>query len=466
MDIKKGGAYVKSVEKLNNKPIILKKRKRVAAYARVSMESERMAHSLSAQVSYYANLIQKNPEWEYAGVYADNFISGTSIERRAEFKRMIQDCETGKIDIILTKSISRFARNTIDLLQTVRRLKELGIEVRFEKERINSLSNDGELMLTILASFAQEESRSISENVKWATVKRFKQGIPNGKFGIYGYRWDGDRLVIEPKEAEIVRFIYDKYLHGTPVENLERQLEEMGVKSFKGGHFGNSSIRVILKNVTYTGNFLFQKEYVENPLTKRRKPNHGELPKFWVENTHEAIISMDTFQQVQEERVRRRELGVRANPHIHTSCFTSKLRCALCGTCYRRRTKKQMTGTIHSWMCRGKDEKGVKFCNAKTLPEVALIDSCCKVLGLSEFSEDVFSERVDHITVCENNLLIFHMTDGTEVHHTWEFKSTARTDWWTPERRRLWGEYQKKKWTPERRKQFSELEKRRWKEKC
>ncbi len=185
----------------------IKARKKVAAYARVSVESERLNHSLSAQISYYNNLIQKNPNWQFAGVYADSGISGTSTNKREEFKRMIADCEKGKIDIILTKSIQRFARNTVDLLKTVRHLKNLGIEVRFEKENISSLSGDGELMLSILASFAQEESRSISENVKWATRKRFAQGLNNGKFNIYGYRWEDEQLVIVPEEAVIVKRI-------------------------------------------------------------------------------------------------------------------------------------------------------------------------------------------------------------------------------------------------------------------
>ena len=186
----------------------IKQLKKVAAYARVSMQSERMMHSISAQVSYYSKLIQKNPDWKYAGVYADDFISGTNTVKRDEFNRMLADCEEGKIDIILTKSISRFARNTVDLLETVRDLKAKGIEVRFEKENINSKSGDGELMLSILASFAQEESRSISENIRWATKKRFEQGIPNGKFRIFGYRWDRDQLVIEPNEAAVVKRIF------------------------------------------------------------------------------------------------------------------------------------------------------------------------------------------------------------------------------------------------------------------
>lgn len=165
---------------------IIKIKKKVAAYARISMESERMNHSLSAQISYYSSLIQKNPVWQYAGVFADDGISGTGISKRDEFKRMIKAADNGEIDIILTKSIQRFARNTVDLLETVRHLKNIGVEVRFEKEHINSMSGDGELMLTILASFAQEESRSISDNVKWSARKRFEQGIPNRRFNRKG----------------------------------------------------------------------------------------------------------------------------------------------------------------------------------------------------------------------------------------------------------------------------------------
>ena len=242
-------------------------RKMVAAYARVSMESERLQHSLSAQVSYYSSLIQQNPAWEYAGVYADDGITGTKTNDRTEFNRMIADCEAGKIDIILTKSISRFARNTVDLLNAVRHLKDLGISVQFEKEHIDSLSEDGELMLTLLASFAQEEVRSLSDNVKWGTRKRFEKGIPNGRFQIYGYRWDGDHLVVEPEEAKIVKLIYVNFLNGLSAESTEKQLEEMGVKSYKGQHFGNTSIRQILGNITYTGNLLFQKEYTVDPKT-------------------------------------------------------------------------------------------------------------------------------------------------------------------------------------------------------
>ena len=217
---------MRTIRKIERSIPNLKQRKKVAAYARVSMESERMHHSLSAQVSYYSSLIQKNPDWEYAGVYADYGISGTGMKKWQEFLWMLEDAEAGKIDIILTKSIQRFARNTVDLLRTVRHLKELGVEVWFEKENIHTMSGDGELMMTILASFAQEESRSISENVRWRVKQRFETGIPNGRFRIYGYRWKGNQLVVKPEEAAVVKFIYANFLKGVSAEMTEKQLEE------------------------------------------------------------------------------------------------------------------------------------------------------------------------------------------------------------------------------------------------
>lgn len=251
---------MRKIEKIDVIKPILKSKKKVAAYARVSVETDRLKHSLSNQVSYYNQFIQSNPEWEFVGVYADSGISGTSASKRPEFQRLLQDCRDGKIDIVLTKSIQRFARNTVDLLEVVRELKTLGIEVRFEKENIHSLSGDGELMLSILASFAQEESRSISENVKWGTIKRFKQGIPNGRFHIYGYRWEGDKLVIIEEEAKVIRRIYSEYLSGKSRLQIEKMFATEGIKTRRGYPWVDSNIRVILMNIHYTGNLLFQKE--------------------------------------------------------------------------------------------------------------------------------------------------------------------------------------------------------------
>lgn len=449
---------MRKISKIERTEPLLKPRKKVAAYARVSMESERLMHSLSAQVSYYSALIQKNPEWEYAGVYADNGISGTGTAKRSEFNRMLADCESKKIDIILCKSISRFARNTVDLLETVRHLKDIGVEVRFEKEHINSLSGDGELMLTILASFAQEESRSISENVKWGTRKRFEQGIPNGRFNIYGYRWEGDNLVIHPQEAAIVRLIFDNYLAGISAETTEKQLAEMGVKSYKGQHFGNTSIRQILGNITYTGNMLFQKEYVVDPISGKSKKNYGELPQYFVENTHEAIIPMEDYQAVQAEKLRRRELGALANWSINTSCFTSKIKCGRCGKSYRRSGKKQRKDpneVYYVWICRTKSEKGAKFCPAKIIPENKLKSICAEVLQTDEFDEKKFSEKVDKIVVIDDDTLEFHFTDGTVFQKKW--KSTAKADWWTADRKADWSERHRNKSTNPNRQYYNEF---------
>ena len=214
----------KIIQKVNAVKMEPPRKRKVAAYARISIEKGRTPHSLSAQISYYSKLIQGNADWEYAGVYADKAVSGLTTDR-PEFQRMLSDARDGKIDIILTKSISRFARNTVDLLETVRELKDLGIEVRFQKEKIHTLSEDGELMLSLLASFAQEESRSISENVKWGIRKNFQKGIGNS-FHIYGYRWTGKEFVIVEEEAKIVRLIYDNYLKG-----IERSI--MRLKTLK-----------------------------------------------------------------------------------------------------------------------------------------------------------------------------------------------------------------------------------------
>ncbi len=296
---------MKEIKKLERSINEIPHQKRVAAYARVSIESKRLIHSLSAQISYYSDYIQKNPKWIYAGVYADSGITGTLTDKRGGFRRMIKDCEDGKIDIILVKSISRFARNTVDLLSAVRHLKGLGIEVRFEKENISSMTADGELMLSILASFAQEESRSISENVKWGTRKRFEQGIPNGRVRVFGYVWQGDTLEVVPAEAETVRRIYREFLDGKTPRKIAFDLNGDGITTRAGCQWSDFGIRTILKNITYTGNMLLQKSFIDNPISKRRKRNNGELPRYLAENTHEAIIEKSVFDAAQSEFIRR-----------------------------------------------------------------------------------------------------------------------------------------------------------------
>ena len=418
-------------------------KKRVAAYARVSEDKgERQLHSLSAQISHYSEFIQRHSEWEYVGVYADLGITGTSKDR-AEYKRLLADCEAGNIDIILTKSISRFARNTVDLLETVRRLKEIGVEVRFERENISTMSGDGELMLTILGSFAQEEVRSLSDNVKWGTRKRFMEGKPNGRFRILGYQWQGDELVIVPEEAVIVKRIFDNFLADKSRLETERELETEGYRTRQGCVLRDSNIKGILTNITYTGNLLFQKEYCTDPITKRRKKNRGELPKYYIENTHEPIIDKAVFDYVQEEMARRKELRAFGNKSINTTALTSKIKCGKCGTNFRRKSRKRPNGSKHGyWRCGLMDKKGRGFCHIKDVPEDKLYQAATEVLGMECFDDIVFAEQVCEITVTGDFALQFHMADGSEIYKSWE--STAKKDSWTDERRKQHSEQVRK----------------------
>ena len=275
-------------------------RKRVAAYCRVSKDGERLKHSLSAQVSRYSALIQSNPEWLYAGVYVDDSVTGTNKAKRTEFNRLVADCEAGLVDIVLVKSISRFARNTVDLLETVRHLKDIGVDVWFEEEGIHSMSGDGELMLSILASFAQEESRSISENCMWGIRKLYEKGVPRqGK--IFGYRLNNGALEVQEDEAEIVRRIFQMFLGGDSCYVISRKLASEGVKSYAGKTLHGEVISSMIRQEKYTGCTLAQKVFTENHVTHKRVRNNGELPMYFIEGTHPAIISMETFQAAQKE---------------------------------------------------------------------------------------------------------------------------------------------------------------------
>ncbi len=254
------------VNRIEPKIPALKKRQKVADYARVSMERDRLAHSPSVQVNYYNNLIQSNPEWEFAVVYADFGINRTGTAKREEFNHCIADFGAGKVNIILAKTISRFARNTVDLLSTVRHMKEIGVEVRFEKENIHFFSGDGELMLSILAFFAQEEVRSLSENSKWGIRKTCHNGtdsVRNKK--VLGYRYNGEKYVVKEDEAETVRFIFEQTAAGVAASDILAELKKRVLKSWRGYDFTYSHLNTILKNEIYIGDRRLQKRYVADP---------------------------------------------------------------------------------------------------------------------------------------------------------------------------------------------------------
>ena len=365
-------------------------------------------NSVSAQVSYYSAFIQNNPEWEYAGVYADCGISGTDTTKRSEFRRMLEDCESGKIDIILTKSISRFARNTVDLLETVRHLKSLGIEVRFEKEHINSLSEDGELMLSLLASFAQEESRSISENVKWGVRKRFQSGeIGTANKHILGYRYDEEaqKYMIIPEEAGAVRWMFQMYIDGVSFRRIAENMNQAGIRTTLGNDFQEASVRQLIFNEVYAGDIRRQKCYMADPITKAKVKNGGELPQYYMADCHEAIIDRETYAQVKAEMERRAGL---VNP---TYPFTGKIKCGICGRSYTRRATMVKGREYVSWFCRAKKEKGMS-CTGVNFSEEELKRISAQTLGMDVFDGAEFEKAVRGITVMESGDLEFHLTGG------------------------------------------------------
>ncbi len=400
---------------------------RVAAYARVSSGKDAMLHSLSAQVSYYNNLIQNHPGWVFCGIYADEAVTGTK-DSRGQFQKLLADCRAGKVDLVLTKSISRFARNTVTLLQTVRELKNLGVDVYFEEQNIHSLSADGELFLTILASYAQEESRSASENQKWRVRDKFRNGIPwNGT--ILGYRYGSDGYVIEPTEAETVRLIFDSYLQGMGLVAIAKMLNAQSRTSRYGRPWAKSSIMRVLRNSTYTGSLLLQKTYSENHLTKRTRQNNGEFPKYYIEDAHEAIIPLRQFNAVQEEIQRRAKKHYAPQPPKGQYPFTGKLVCAGCGKHYRRK----VTATGATWICPTYNTLGKAACPSKRIPENTLMTAAAEVLGLDIFDPNVFLGEITEVRVENGNRLVFLHTNGKESVKQWQDRSRAES--WTEEMR-------------------------------
>ena len=399
---------------------------RIAAYARVSCDKDAMLHSLDAQIHYYRNLICSNPDWEFAGIYADEAKTGTK-ESREQFQQLLSDCRAGNIDMVITKSVSRFARNTVTLLRTVRELKELGINVFFEEQNIKTLDADGEVMLTLLASFAQAESLSVSDNCKWRIRKGFEEGRAS-TCTMLGYRLVNGEITIVPDEAVIVKKIFDLYNDGCGQQKICNILNEEGIRTRRGCNWHPSAIRLILENEKYAGDLKLQKVFVRDHLTKEKVINHGELPIYWVENDHEPIISKEQFQAVQL-RLKKQSEGYNADKGAE-SIFTGKIRCADCGKNYRRKT----TPYRIVWCCATFNSRGKKYCpTSKMIPEETLKAVCTTALGLMKFDEKIFEEQVIYIDACPGNLLRFHFYDGSEKELIW--KDRSRSESWTPEMR-------------------------------
>lgn len=409
------------------------RKKRVAAYARVSGDRDEAAHSLSAQVSYFNKLITSHPDWEFVEIFADRGMTGTK-DNRPEFQRMLSACREGKIDIILAKSITRFARNTVILLETARELKALNIDIYFEEERLHTLSAKGELLLSVFAARAQEESRSASENQKWRIRKKFEKGEPiNGN--ALGYRLVDGTFWIDEEEEQVVKRIFAMYLSGMGRTAIAKQLNAEGVKTrLNKTAWHPCSIYAILTNDKYQGDLTLQKSFSEDYITKRQKRNKGERPIYKVKNAHDAIIERDMFSQAQTERVERAK---KYNPSGGTAeryPFTGMIVCGNCGHHYRRRSAN--AGSKYAkpaWACGQFLTFGKEVCDAQQIPEDILTAKTCEVLGLEEMNEETLHSRIAEIVIPEKNVLLYRFRDGSEQRVEWQHRS--RRDSWTPEMR-------------------------------
>ena len=347
---------------------------RVAAYCRVSTEEEEQQSSYEAQCTYYTDKIMTNPEWTMAGIFADEGITGTSTKKRDDFNRMIRKCRQKKIDLILTKSMSRFARNTLDSLKYIRALKELGIGIIFEKENINTLEMDTELIITFMSAFAQSESESISANVRWGKRQAMKEGKTSVNFKkLYGYFLDSEgNPRVDSDQAEVIRGIYNRYLQGASLRMIRQELEAEGIPNPAGREkWGIDQIRNILSNEKYCGDVLMQKTFIQDCISKKVVKNTGQLPMYLIQNNHPAIVSREVYQAVQAEKARR---SATASPSTKTSstgrtCYASKfalserLVCGECGTLYRRCTWKRNGKTRIVWRCVSRLDYGTKYCH-------------------------------------------------------------------------------------------------------
>ena len=372
-------------------------RLKVAAYCRVSTDQEEQESSYEAQISYYTEKIVKNAEWQMAGIFADEGITGTQAKKRPEFQKMIRLCRQRKIDLVLTKSLSRFARNTVDSLKYIRELKALGIAIVFEKENLNTLETDTEMMLTIMSCFAQAESESISKNVSWGIRQSFKSGnVPMQYARLLGYRkGDDDKPEIVPEEAEVVKEIYRFYLDGMSLNMIVDRLNEKGLTT-KGGNspYRKEVVQRILTNEKYTGDALLQKTYVTDCITKKTRKNNGELPMYLVKNHHEPIISCTDFNRVQEEMARRSAKRVIADKltkgeqgkYSAKYALSELLICGECGAHYRRVTWTAKGFKEIKWRCISRIQYGKKKChNSPTIDEQVLHRAI--VNAINEFCE-------------------------------------------------------------------------------
>ncbi len=413
---------IAATKTLQQEPISTAPKKlRVAAYARVSTEQDEQQNSYEAQIDFYTRYIKTNPDWQFVGVFADRGITGTNTKNRDEFNKMIDLAMNGEIDLILTKSISRFARNTVDTLQTVRELKAAGIKVWFEKENLHTFDPKCEMMLTIMSSLAQEESRSISENVRWGQQQSMRKGKVHLAYKRFlGYKKGADgRPEIVEEEAAIVRDIYDWYISGKTINDIATRLTAKGIPTPAGkAKWSVSTVRSILGNEKYKGEALLQKTYTVDYLTKEVRKNTGEVPFIRVRNSHEPIIDPDVFDRVQEllsERCKARGKVYSKHP------FAGKIICGDCGGFYGHKVwRVRSTGERYPvWYCNHKYD-GDSICQTGPLKEDEIkvsFENALEMLGYNnpEYNDERWTTLVQSLTVHPDGRLAYLFTDGKEV---------------------------------------------------
>ncbi len=394
--------------RLRGKEIV---RKRVAAYCRVSTDGEEQLSSFSSQVKYYTELIEKDPDWMMAGIYSDEAITGTQVSKREGFQKMIKACLDGEIDMVITKSISRFARNTLDTLRYVRTLKERNIAVYFEDEKINTLSMDGELLLVVLSSVAQQEVENISNNVKKGLAMKMSRGEIVGFVGALGYEYDPvtKKISINQDQAKIVQFIFNRYISGVGTSSIARELMNMGVPSPSGAKtWHQSTVAGIIKNEKYCGDLLQGKTFTVDPIAKRRLENLGESDKYLLKDHHEAIVSREVFEKAQEILLKRGKCHSNARLkkdeyrtlYTNKYAFSCKCRCGFCGATLTRRTWHSGKYKKNIWLCITASKSGKKNCpNCKAITEEALMSAFIESYKLMTHGHkevlDEFLQRIE-----------------------------------------------------------------------
>lgn len=351
------------------------KKLRVAAYARVSSDSADQLNSFATQVDYYTSYIRSKEEWEFAGMYADEAVSGTTADKRDDFQRLLADCRAGKIDRILVKSISRFARNTLDCIQTVRELKQLGVAIEFEKEEIDTGNMGSEMLLSILGSAAQEESLSISKNLKWSYRRRMKSGDFITCSAPIGYTLKNKTLIPNPQEVPIVEYIFSSYLAGKGIVEIASELTEMEIRNKDGDAKCWRSVTIlnILKNEKYIGDSLVQKRFTTEELPFQRKQNHGELPQYYIKNSHQGIIPIEVFEAVQK-LLKQRSFTHAPKNEIQQFPLSKVVKCGLCGSTFYRKPKNQSI----KWICY-QHLKGKELCPTKAISQDEIYQAFLRV---------------------------------------------------------------------------------------